>query len=70
MRTATVTQILQYLNSDESLKEDQASNMNMMPGESIAIYQGTDLLTNWYKRNLRIFTNIIRITEFPSDRIY
>jgi hypothetical protein len=34
-----------------------------------AIYQRTDLVINWYKRNLRIFTNLNRITEFGKDRV-
>jgi len=27
------------------------------------------LVTNWYKRNLRIFANLSRITDFGNDRI-
>jgi hypothetical protein len=70
MRNGTVLQILQNLNSEEYIKADHAIYMNLMlPKEDIAIYGSTDLLTNWYKRNFRIFTNIARITEFPEDRI-
>lgn len=32
-------------------------------------YPGVDLLADWYKRNLKIFTNITRITESKEDRI-
>ncbi len=31
-------------------------------------YVGTDVVAEWYSRNLRIFTNIDRIVE-PQDRI-
>lgn len=70
MKTATVNDILIYLNSAEYNEPDHASYMEMLlPSETIAIYQQTDLVTNWYKRNLRIFTNINRVTDFPDDRI-
>jgi hypothetical protein len=32
-------------------------------------YPGVDLLADWYKRNLKIFSNIRRITESKNDRI-
>ena len=41
----------------------------MPPTDSVYIYQGADLLTNWYKRNIRIFTNLNRIIESPTDRV-
>jgi hypothetical protein len=44
--------------------------MNMLlPGEGQGIYARTDLVTNWYKRNLRIFTNLNRVAKLPDDRI-
>lgn len=70
MRTATVTEILRYLNSDPYIRADHAGYMEMLlPNDSIAIYGRTDLITNWYKRNLRMFTNINRVTDFPGDRV-
>jgi hypothetical protein len=70
MRTATVSEILRHMNSDQYIQPSHAGYMEMLlPTGSIAIYEQTDLVTNWYKRNLRMFTNINRITEFPGDRI-
>lgn len=70
MRTATVIEILKYLNSEAYVRADHAGYMEMLQSnEGVAIYGRTDLVTNWYKRNLRIFTNINRIMEFPTDRI-
>ena len=70
MRRATVTEILLHLNSEEYARADHASYMDMLlPNNNVAIYGRTDLLTNWYKRNLRIFTNLNRITEFGKDRV-
>lgn len=70
IRTGTVTDVLRYLNSEDYIKPSHAYYMEMLlPSETIAIYEQTDLVTNWYKRNLRMFTNINRITDFPNDRI-
>jgi hypothetical protein len=41
-----------------------------MPSDNPAIYAGADLVTNWYKRNLRILANVARITDFKAhDRV-
>ena len=32
-------------------------------------YVGANYVSWWYRRNLTIFDNIIRITDAPSDRI-
>jgi hypothetical protein len=70
MRTSTVAETLRYVNTEQYSLADHAAYMEMlMPTNEVAIYSRTDLVTNWYKRNLRMFTNINRITEFPDDRI-
>lgn len=70
MRTGTVTDVLRHLNSEAYMRADHAGYLEMMlPNEGVAIYGRADLVTNWYKRNLRMFTNLNRVTEFPADRI-
>src|SRR5436305_241820 len=70
LRKSTVEEYLRRLNSPAKIAENSAAYLNLLlPGDSVGIYANTDEVTNWYKRNLRIFTNINRITDFPSDRI-
>lgn len=70
MRTATVTEILRYLNSEQYARADHAGYLEMLlPDEGVAIYGRADLVTNWYKRNLRMFANVNRVTQFPGDRV-
>jgi hypothetical protein len=70
LRRSTVTEFLRYLNDEKKIQADHSGYMKMMmPNDNPAIYAGADLVTNWYKRNLRIFANLCRITEFPNDRI-
>jgi hypothetical protein len=69
-KKSTVLEYLRYLNSDEARRPDHASYFDLLlPDDSNAPYRRADLVTNWYKRNLRIFTNINRIATFPGDRI-
>ena len=70
LRKSTVEEYLRRLNSPAKIAENSAAYLNLLlPGDSVGIYANTDEVTNWYKRNLRIFTNINRITDFPNDRI-
>ena len=67
---STVLEYLRFLNSEDAKRPDQASYLDMLlPDETDAPYGQADQVANWYKRNLRIFTNINRIADFPSDRI-
>lgn len=70
MRTSTVAEYLAYLNAPEQYRQNHQWDVieNLRPGDGPALYQNTDLATNWYKRNLRIFTNIMEVTE-PGDRL-
>lgn len=71
LRRSTVTEFLLYLNDEEKVRNDHGQNymLQLMPTNSPAIYERADRLTNWYKRNLRIFANLNRITDFPGDRV-
>jgi hypothetical protein len=70
MRSSTVSEYLVYLNAPEQYRQNHQWDVieNLTPGAGPALYQNTDLATNWYKRNLRIFTNIMEVTE-PGDRL-
>ena len=67
---ATVLEILRYANSERFMREDHATYIRGLRPDpySNELYGATNPVTNWYKRNLRIFTNLYRISE-PGDRI-
>jgi len=70
LRRSTVTEFLRYLNDEKRIQESNATYMQMLlPNDNPAIYARADLVANWYKRNLRIFSNLARITDFGNDRI-
>jgi hypothetical protein len=70
LRQSTVTQYLAHLNSPAEIQRNHEGYMlSLLPTDDPAIYRKADLVANWYKRNLRIFANINRITELGKDRI-
>lgn len=71
LRRSTVTEFLLYMNNPEKARKQHGEDYlrQLMPDENAAIYESADRIANWYKRELRIFANLNRITEFPNDRI-
>lgn len=70
LRKSTIVEFLRYLNNEEKIQAGHVQYMRMLlPNDNPAIYESADRVTNWYKRNLRMFANINRIAEFPNDRI-
>jgi hypothetical protein len=71
LRRSTVAEFLRYMNTEEKVLNSHGENYlrNIAPADSVVIYEKADQVSNWYKRELRIFSNINRITEFPNDRI-
>jgi hypothetical protein len=66
----SITDYLRWLNSEEEIQEGHAVYMRLLlPPDGIGIYSRTDQVRNWYERNLRIFTNLNRVTEHGKDRV-
>jgi len=70
LRQSTVRQYLAHLNSAAEIQKNHEGYMtSLLPTDDPAIYKKADIVANWYKRNLRIFANINRVTEPGKDRI-
>ena len=70
LRQSTVRQYLAHLNSAAKIQKNHEGYMtSLLPTDDPAIYKKADIVANWYKRNLRIFANINRVTEPGKDRI-
>jgi Family of unknown function (DUF5694) len=68
-RTGTILDIFRYLNSEETINKDHQNYYGLLDFASGEQYVGANWLQYWYGRNLKIFTNIMRVTESPDDRI-
>jgi len=69
LRTHTVLETLEYMNSDSLVTKDVASYFAFVPYGEPFEYAGPDLLAAWYQRNIRIYHNILRLIDSPNDRI-
>lgn len=69
IKTTNFTEIYRATNDQRRIDEGHQTYVLMSRIGKNADYPGTDLLADWYKRNLKIFTNIERITESKDDRI-
>ncbi len=59
----TVGDYLVYLNRAQRAVLNHRWDVisNLEPGKGTSMYETTDYATNWYKRNLRIYTNLVDI---------
>ncbi len=69
LRSHTVLEMLQYMNSDAMAAKGVATYYAFVPYGDPYDYAGPDLLAAWYQRNIRIYSNIVKLAESPNDRI-
>lgn len=69
MKTESVTDIFRYLNDENRVDEWHQFYLKVVRVGKDSDYAGTDLVSDWYERNLKIYANLTRITESPNDRI-
>jgi hypothetical protein len=67
-RKYSVGQLLAIHNNPEYIRQSQSFYIEMTKITANGKFPGADMVGDWYKRNLRIFSNIRRQTE-PGDRV-
>lgn len=65
----TVRQFLKQMNQPAYLKSGHSFYMDFCKVGKGQDYPGADLVADWYKRNIRIFSNINKVTTSSEDRI-
>lgn len=64
-----ILETLLYMNSDDTVAQDMGFYHRLPrfgePGE----WAGADLLADWYRRNIRIYANILRLVDSPAERV-
>lgn len=69
LRSHTVLETLEYMNSDSTVAEDVAAYYAYVPFGEPYEYAGPDLIARWFERNIRIYRNIHALVTSPDDRI-
>lgn len=69
LKTHTVLQTLLYMNADAKVAQDVGFYyLEARYGEP-GDYAGPDLLAEWYRRNIRIYNNVMKLVANPEERI-
>jgi hypothetical protein len=69
VKSHTILQSLLYMNSPSSVAAENNFNMQVARFGEEGDYAGPDLMTDWYGRNIRIHSNILKLIASPGDRI-
>jgi hypothetical protein len=69
LQSHTVLEMLEFMNSDKRVEKDVALYYATVSYGDPSDYAGPDLLAAWYQRNIRIYSNIVKLVESPNDRI-
>ncbi len=69
VKSHTVLQTLLYMNAPDHVAADNNFYMHMVPYGEPGDFAGPDLLASWYQRNIRIYSNIVRLVSSPEERI-
>ncbi len=69
LHSHTVLQMLEYMNSDAMAAKGIASYFADVRYGDSGDYAGPDLVAAWYQRNIRIYSNIVKLVESPDERI-
>jgi len=65
----TVLETLLYMNADAKVAQDVGFYYREASFGEAGDWAGADLLAEWYKRNIRIFSNVVRLAASPDDRV-
>src|SRR5262249_45685728 len=65
----TVLETLLLVNADEWVAAERAFYYRQARIGEPEDWAGADLLADWFRRNIRIYANVARLVESPSERV-
>ncbi len=65
----TVLETLMYLNSDDQVAADVGHYYRMAHFGEPWNWAGADLVADWFRRNMRIYSNVVRLADAASERV-
>jgi Family of unknown function (DUF5694) len=65
----SVLETLLWANSDENVDYEDGLYMRLAHFGEVGDWAGADLNSDWYRRNMRIFSNITRLVDSPNERV-
>jgi hypothetical protein len=65
----TVLETLLYMNSDDRVAEDVGFYYRQAHLGEPWDWAGADLVSDWFRRNMRIYSNVVRLADAPNERV-
>ena len=65
----SVLETLVYMNSDQKVARDVGFYFREAEFGEPWDWAGADLVADWFRRNMRIYTNVMQIMDAPDDRV-
>ena len=65
----TVLETLLYMNSDDKVTEDVGFYYREVQFGEPGDWAGADLLSDWFRRNMRIYSNVLQLADSPNERV-
>jgi hypothetical protein len=60
---------LLYINGDDKIAREVGLYQRMAHLGEPGDWAGADLLSDWYRRNMRIYSNVTRLVDSPDERV-
>jgi hypothetical protein len=65
----TVLETLLYMNADDKIAQDRGLYYRMARISEPGDWAGPDLVSDWFRRNMRIFGNVVRLADSPTEHV-
>jgi hypothetical protein len=69
LATHTVLETLLYMNTDEKAAQDMGFYYREAHFGEPGDWAGADLVSDWFRRNMRIYSNVTRLVDSPNERV-
>ena len=69
LKSHTVLETLLYMNADQKVTEDVGYYYRQAHFGEPGDWAGADLVSDWFRRNMRIYSNIVRLIDSPNERV-
>jgi uncharacterized protein DUF5694 len=65
----TILETMLYMNSDERAAREVGAYFQLARLGQAYDWAGADLVADWFRRNVRIYSNVVRLIDSSNDRI-
>lgn len=65
----TVLETLLYMNSDDHVADDVGFYYRQAHLGEPWNWAGADLVSDWFRRNMRIYSNVVQLADSPTERV-